>query len=204
MGKTPLALLASFTLATGVLAGCSSGSTTSAESSAAAPSTSADAASAPASASGAALASDCPLTVTDAWVKAVDTGMTGAFGVVANSSDTDVIITAANTTAAGTTELHETVDNGGGTAMQPVSQFDVPAAGTITLEPGGNHIMLMNVPAPIAPGQDVVITLTCDGGGTAEFTAQAKTYTGANETYLPEGEGSMTEPMASESAASGM
>lgn len=196
MGKTPLALLTGLTLATLSMVGCSSGSTT-AEESSAAPSAAVPSASASDAASSA-----CPLTVTDAWVKAVDTGMTGAFGVVANASDADVVITAATTTAAGTTELHETVDNGGTMAMQPVNQLDVPATGTLTLEPGGNHIMLMNVPAPITPGQDVVITLTCDGGGTAEFTAQAKTYTGANETYVPSD--SMTEPMASESAASGM
>lgn len=196
MGKTPFVLLATLTLATMSIAGCSSGSTT-AEESSAAPSAAATSAAASASPSAAA-SSACPLTVTDAWVKAVDSGMTGAFGIVTNSSGADVVITSANTTAAATTELHETVDKDGTKAMQPVSQFDVPADGTFTLEPGGNHIMLMNVPAPITPGQDVPITLTCQGGGTAEFTAQAKTYTGANETYMP------GMPMESETASSGM
>ena len=39
----------------------------------------------------------------------------------------------------------------------------MPANGSFTLAPGGNHIMLMNIPAPIKPGQDVTITLTCEG-----------------------------------------
>jgi copper(I)-binding protein len=69
--------------------------------------------------------------------------------------------------------------------MKQVSMFEIPANGKLVLEPGGNHIMLMNIPAPIKPGQDVTVTLTCESGGTAQFTAKARTYSGANETYSP-------------------
>ena len=48
--------------------------------------------------------------------------------------------------------------------MQPVpGGFTVPANGMLTLEPGGFHIMLMGVSAPIRAGAEVPFTLTCSG-----------------------------------------
>ncbi len=37
------------------------------------------------------------VTVTDAWVKATESGMTGAFGVIENTGDAEVTIVAAST-----------------------------------------------------------------------------------------------------------
>jgi len=125
----------------------------------------------------------CPLEITDAWVKAADSGMTAAFGQVANDTETAVLITAAQTTAAGSTELHQTVDQGGTMKMAEVSEFEVPAFGSLVLEPGGDHIMLMALPAPIIAGDDVNITLVCGDDGEVTFEAQARTFGGANEEY---------------------
>ncbi len=184
MGKTPLVLTIGIGITAAAVAGCSGSSSSSSSTSASASaSPSVQQSSASASSSSAA----CPLTVSDAWVKAADTGMTAAFGTVANSGSEEATITAASTPAAGMTQLHETVDVNGTMEMKQVEHFHVPANGSFTLAPGGNHIMLMNIPAPIKPGQDVTITLTCEGGGTAQFTAQARTYNGGNESYQPSG-----------------
>ena len=141
------------------------------------------------------VSSSCPLTVSDAWVKAADSGMTAAFGVVHNDSGAGATITAASTPASSSTQLHETVDSGGSMVMKQVQQFVVPASGTLTLEPGGNHIMLMDVVAPIQAGQDVSFS-HLQWWGTASFTAQARTFNGADETYqsgspMPSMSGSM-------------
>lgn len=142
----------------------------------------------------------CPVTISDTWVKAAETGMTAAFGTVANPSDADVTLTAASSPAAARMELHEVVTKDGAMVMQPKEGgFTVPAGGTLTLEPGGFHLMLMDIPAAIEPGADVTITLTCSTGGTVEFTAQAKTFDGAAENYVGSTDGmSMSpSPMAS-------
>lgn len=126
----------------------------------------------------------CPISVADGWVKAADTGMTAAFGTVVNTSADDVIISAATTPAATTMELHEVVQDNGETVMQPVADgFPVPADGELALEPGGYHLMLMDITEPIQPGDDVTFTLNCSDGATAQFTAQAKAYEGAEEQY---------------------
>ena len=128
---------------------------------------------------------DCPLNVNEAWVKAAEGGMTGAFAAIDNETDRPVTITAAATPAAATSELHQTSDVNGTPTMQQVASFEVPANGQLTLEPGGDHIMLMQLTGPIQAGDDVNITLTCKDAGTVTFAAQARTYEGANETYAP-------------------
>jgi len=125
------------------------------------------------------------LTTTDAWVKAIDSGMTAAFGMVENPTDREITIVSATTSASDMTELHETLENeSGDMMMQEIDGgFTIPAGGMLMLEPGGNHIMIMGVADPILAGDDVTVTLTLDDGSTVEFTAPAKDYSGANENY---------------------
>lgn len=125
------------------------------------------------------------LSVTDSWVKAADTGMSAAFGVLENSGRTDVIVVSAESPAAGMLELHETVvnDTGDMVMQRKENGFVVPADGSLELAPGGNHIMLMALTGPIKAGDEVTVTLTLSDGSTVDFTAAAKDFSGANETY---------------------
>ena len=126
------------------------------------------------------------VSIADAWVKSADEGMSAAFGVLSNAGDADVTIVSASTEASPMVELHETVANDAGEmVMQPKEGgFVVPAGGTLTLEPGANHIMLMGLARPIVAGDEVSFTLTFADGSTYTFTAPAKDFTGANENYV--------------------
>jgi copper(I)-binding protein len=148
-------------------------------------------------------AAACALTVTDPWVKAQDTDMTGAFGVLDNPTENDITITSASSPAAGKMEIHEVVDQDGEMVMQPKEGgLAVPAGGAAALKPGADHLMLMELPAPIKAGDEVEITVVCDTGGTLTWTSVAKPYEGGAESYVPS-EGSMDsesmEPSASAS-----
>lgn len=125
------------------------------------------------------------ITVSDAWVKAADSGMSAAFGELTNDSDADVTVTSASTPASSAVELHETVENESGQmVMRPIEGgFVIPAHGSLTLAPGGDHIMLMDLTAPLVAGDDVTFTLTYSDGTTTQITAPVKDYAGANETY---------------------
>ncbi|WP_291378924.1 copper chaperone PCu(A)C [Demequina sp.] len=120
------------------------------------------------------------LTLTDTWAKAADEGMTAAFGTVENAADRDITITAARSDAASAVELHEVVDD---VMRQVDGGFTVPAGGSLALEPGGLHLMFMGIPQPIAPGDEVTVTLTLSDGSELDFTAVAKDFAGANEDY---------------------
>lgn len=82
-------------------------------------------------------------------------------------------------------ELHETVENESGEMVmrQIEGGFVIPSDGDLSLEPGGNHIMMMDLTAPLVAGQNVTFTLTFSDDSVYEFTAPVKDYSGANETY---------------------
>ena len=86
---------------------------------------------------------------------------------------------------AGEVELHETVENETGemTMREKGGGFTIAPGDALTLEPGGNHIMLMNLPQPVAAGDELSFTLTFSDDSTLDFTAPAKDYAGANENY---------------------
>ena len=116
----------------------------------------------------------------DAWAKASDSDMSAVFGKIMNETGADVKIMSATTSASDMTELHETVDVDGQSQMQQVSEFTVPAGGSLTLEPGGDHIMIMDLKSPVEAGEEVTVTLSLSDGQSQQFTAQAKD-TGAGE-----------------------
>lgn len=130
--------------------------------------------------------------LTDGWAKAGD-GMTGVFGALTNSSDEDLTLVKVESPAARMIELHETVTSGSTSKMQEKDGgFVIPAGGTYDLEPGGDHIMFMNLPKPLLAGDEVELTLTFDDGSTVETSVLVKDYDGAQENYGDiEGSGDM-------------
>lgn len=125
------------------------------------------------------------ITIDDAWVKSADEGMSAAFGTLGNDGDDDVTVISVTSDASSMLELHETVENEAGEmVMREVEGgFVIPAGGTLALEPGANHIMLMDLASPLQAGDEATFTLTFSDDSTYEFTAPVKDYSGANENY---------------------
>jgi len=125
------------------------------------------------------------VTVSDAWIKASESGMTGAFGLISNTGEADVTVVGAATDISPMVELHETVMGASGSMQMQAKKggFTVPAKGDFKLEPGANHIMLMGLQKPIKAGDEVTFTLKLSDGGTLTFTAPGKDFSGANENY---------------------
>ncbi|PPG55544.1 hypothetical protein C5C27_14375 [Rathayibacter sp. AY2B7] len=125
------------------------------------------------------------VSITDGWVKAADSGMSAAFGELENSGTEDVTVVSATSAASSELELHETVANESGEMVMRAKEsgFTIPAGGSLELAPGGNHIMLMDLAAPIVAGDEVTVTLTFSDDSTTEFTVPARDYAGANENY---------------------
>ena len=129
---------------------------------------------------------DADLTFTDAWAKAADSGMTAAFGTLTNATDSDVTVVAAESHVA-RMELHEVVRGSDGAVMRPKDGgLVVPARGTLTLEPGGDHLMFLDLTAPLVPGDDVDVTLVSADGATWSFSVPIRTFEGADEDYHPQ------------------
>ncbi|MFT4147359.1 MAG: copper chaperone PCu(A)C [Micrococcaceae bacterium] len=127
------------------------------------------------------------LTLTDGWVKAVPAGenMTAAFGTIKNESDKEITITSASSPIAPSVQLHQTTkDSAGQSQMQENKDgIKIPAHGEHTLEPGGDHIMLMNLSKGVNAGDEVALTLKTSDGQETTVNVPAKEFSGANENY---------------------
>ena len=124
------------------------------------------------------------LKVTDAWTKVATTGMSATFGVIKNPTDAPITIVAAYSPHSPMDQLHEVVMKDGASVMQQKRNgFTIPAGGSLVLQPGGNHIMLMNLAKPVAAGDMVSVTLTTSTGAQVTFKAVGKVFQGGNETY---------------------
>jgi copper(I)-binding protein len=128
------------------------------------------------------------LTLDSAWVKA-GSGMTAAFGTISNPTDHDVTIVQGSSPAAGAVALHTTEKQADGTMTMTEKKagFVVPANGSLTLSPGGDHIMLMGLTAPLSNGQDVAFSMVSSDGEVFDWTVPVRSFAGADETYAPDG-----------------
>ena len=71
------------------------------------------------------------------------------------------------------------------TPIQWEDGFVIPAGGDRVLEPGNDHVMVMEMSDPVEPGEDVEITLTLDDGTTYTYTAQGREAEVGDEEYVP-------------------
>lgn len=122
---------------------------------------------------GPALAQDNVIEVHDAYVRSTNPKSGAAFMQIHNSGAEDCQLIAAATDAAGKAELHTHIDEDGVMKMVHVEEgFTVPAGGDFTLDRGGAHVMLMDLPTPLADGDEVVLSLDFGACGQQEVTAE--------------------------------
>lgn len=116
----------------------------------------------------------------------IGAGTTGAaYLVIRNTGGADRLI-AASTTAAASTELHTHEKDGEIMRMRKVDAIDIPANDVVTLQPGGKHIMMFDITAPLKDGGSFPLTLTFEDAGdvTVDVTVVA---TGGNASGMDHG-----------------
>ena len=99
------------------------------------------------------------VAVIDPWVRGVVPAQktTGAFMQLRAAADTTLV--GASSPAAKIVEIHRMAMDGGVMRMSAVDKLALPAGKTVKLEPGGYHVMLMGLVAPLKEGDSVAITL---------------------------------------------
>ena len=116
-----------------------------------------------------ALAAAAPPIVTDAWIRATPPGAVtaAAYLTIASAGAADRLV-GATTPAADTVEIHTTASAVGSQRMMRVAELALPAGGRVRLEPGGQHLMLIDLKAPMVPGTKVALSLRFAEAGTVE------------------------------------
>ncbi len=99
---------------------------------------------------------------------------TGGFMVIRNNGDKDVKLMKADNPASRVTELHNHINDNGVMRMRPVAAIEIKSKGEAVLKPGGLHVMLIDLKAPMKEGDVVPITLTFDDGSSKQVDAKVQ------------------------------
>ena len=107
------------------------------------------------------------IKIENGWSRATPPGAKIAAGylTIRNASKTADKLVAAASPAAEKVETHVTVKEGDIFRMREVKGYDIPAGGAFELKPGGAHLMLVNIKAPLKEGDKVPLTLRFERAG---------------------------------------
>ena len=97
--------------------------------------------------------------ISDAWVRATVQGQkaTGAFMNLTAKADTRLV--GVKSSAAAVAEIHEMKMDKDVMRMQRLTSLPLPAGKTISLKPGGYHVMFMGLKEPLPVDSHVELTL---------------------------------------------
>jgi copper(I)-binding protein len=123
------------------------------------------------------------INVSDAWVRATvpQQKATGAFMQLTSQQDARLV--EVRSPIAGSVELHRMEMSNNVMKMRQIDGLDLPAGQGVGLKPGGYHVMLFDLKAPVKAGDKVPLTLVVEGKGkersTIDVVAVARGLDGA-------------------------
>ena len=118
----------------------------------------------------AALAQTNQLEVTSAWARATPAKAENGVAYLPIRSPTPDRLVSVSSPVAKKAELHTMSMEGMVMKMRPLAGLDIAAGQPVTLKPGGEHIMLLGLNAPLREGQSFPLTLTFEKAGMREVT----------------------------------
>lgn len=105
------------------------------------------------------------ISVTDAWARATLPGQQVSGGYLQIQSDADARLIGVSSSVVPCVEMHEMKMDGDVMRMRELKAINLPKGKTVSLEPGGFHLMLMKLKKPIAAGDMIPFTLVVESGG---------------------------------------
>lgn len=102
---------------------------------------------------------------------------TAAFFVLKNTGKKPLVLTGGSSLGAGSAMLMRFVKlSNGQTAMKMVDSFSVAPGQSLTLTPGGNHLMLMGLKKPLKVGESLDLKLHFADGSMLNLMAPIKKF----------------------------
>ena len=125
------------------------------------------------------------LTFTDATVRLLPPGQkqTAGYLTIHNSSDKVTKLTLANSNISDTVEFHTTMMHGDMLHMMQVTDLTIPAHGKLELQPGGYHLMLINLVDTWASQPQVWLEFIDENGNKHKVTARLSKMDGAGHDH---------------------
>ncbi len=119
------------------------------------------------------LASDVMVIGAFARASAVSTATSGVvYMTLTNHGATADKLVSITTLVASMAMLHESKEDGGVATMLDMAGLDIPAGSSIEMKPGGIHIMLMGLKAPLKKGDTLKLVLSFEHAGNVDVEAK--------------------------------
>jgi len=100
------------------------------------------------------------ISIKDAWARATAPGQANGSVALHITSTRDARLVAVSSTASASAEIHTMSMDNGVMKMRQLEYLLLPAKQTVTLGPGGDHLMLFDIKKPLKEGSYVPLTLT--------------------------------------------
>jgi copper(I)-binding protein len=117
------------------------------------------------------------LVISQAWARATPKGakVGGGYVTIENKGSAPDRLTGASSDVAGSVQVHEMSMQNGIMKMRPVENGLAIAPGkTVKFGPGGYHLMMMDLKAPLKQGQKIPVTLDFEKAGKATVSLQVE------------------------------
>lgn len=118
------------------------------------------------------------ILIKDAWVASIPPSedVTAAFMTIENSSDQEKKLVAASTSWAQVTEIHHMSRKNGMMQMAMLKELPIPAKGSVVLEPGSYHLMLIQLKNKLTQQEKVDLTLQFSDGSSLDIEAPVRNH----------------------------
>jgi periplasmic copper chaperone A len=133
------------------------------------------------------------IQITAPWARATPKGATSgaAYMTITNTGKTADKVSCVSSDASAVCQIHTMTMDGGVMKMRPVEGgLEIKAGETVTLKPGGFHVMLENLKHPLEQGNTVKATLKFDTAGSIDVDYPIAAI-GAAAPGVPAGGGTM-------------
>ena len=118
----------------------------------------------------------------------VNAPVSAGYMTITNNGSEDEMLVGASVDFAGTVELHEMAMDGDVMKMRELDGgIAIPAGESVTLMPGGLHLMFMEMKQQVTEGQAFAATLEFANAGTIEVTLEVESLTTIRERMGGEG-----------------
>lgn len=111
-----------------------------------------------------------------AWARATAPGQDngGVFLVLRNRGEMADRLVGGSTPAARSVEIHAMTMDGAVMRMRRRNSAEIPAGGSIALGPGGTHLMLVDLKAPLEAGTNLPLTLHFESGDRTDIDVKVR------------------------------
>lgn len=112
-----------------------------------------------------------PIVVGHGWSQAINDDEVAVFGMIMNTTDSEVTVVDASSPLSGDSEFREPATDGQSTQVEGL---DVPGGQPLDMQPETEHIVLLDAENPAESDYELIVTLTLEDGTEVAFPAPAR------------------------------